>query len=472
MAVLKDKDNKKVSGKYTFRRGIHPPEHKGLTESLPVRRAVLKAGSVIVVPMLQHIGAMCKPTVEVKQEVTAGEVVGNSDAFVSAPVHSSVNGVVKEISPQPHPSGRKVLSVVITVGEEQPPEKDWRKLPGSLDLNKYNPETITKSIREAGVVGMGGAAFPTAVKLILNPKRPIHSVLVNGCECEPYLTSDHRLMAEAPETIVAGVQLAIKTCGAKRGIIAIEDNKPDAIDQLSRLIEKTDNLQLAVCRTKYPQGGERQLINAVLGKVVPTGGLPCDVRVVVINVATAAAITWACMESRPVTERIVTVTGKGVKEPGNLMVPVGMLLSELIEQCGGLTDTAEKVLLGGPMMGPATSNLNVPILKGTSGITVMTRDEVSRDEETACIRCSRCVDYCPLGLVPTQIAHAVKARNLDTALKYDLLACIECGSCAYVCPARIPLLQYLRAGKAMARIAEENEKRRQTEAGSKKSCEL
>ena len=274
-------------------------------------------------------------------------------------------------------------------------------------------------------------------------------------------------MAEAPETIIAGVQLAIKTCGAKRGIIAIEDNKPDAIEQLSHLIRQTDNLQLAICQTKYPQGGERQLINAVLGKVVPTGGLPCDVRVVVINVATAAAIAWASIESRPVTERIVTVTGKGIKEPGNFMVPVGMLLSDLIEQCGGLTDTAEKVLLGGPMMGPATSHLNVPILKGTSGITVMSRDEVSRDEETACIRCSRCVDYCPLGLVPTQIAHAVKARNLDTALKYDLLACIECGSCAYVCPARIPLLQYLRAGKAMARIAEENEKRRQTEAGSK-----
>ena len=467
MAVLTTENSKKVSRRYTFRRGIHPSEHKNLTESVPITRAVLKAGSVVVVPMLQHIGAMCKPTVEVKQEVTAGQIVGNSEAFVSAPVHSPVNGVVKEISPQAHPSGRKVISAVITVGEEQPTEQEWRKLPGSYDPDKYDHETIIKSIREAGVVGMGGAAFPTAMKLIWNPKQPVHSVLVNGCECEPYLTSDHRLMTESPATIVAGVQLAIKACGAKRGIIAIEDNKPNAIEKIHAAIKDVDNIQLAICQTKYPQGGERQLIKAVLGRTVPTGGLPREVRVVVINVATAAAITWACLEGRPVTERIVTVTGQGVKKPGNFLVPVGMLLSDLIEQCGGLTDTAEKVLLGGPMMGPATPHLNVPILKGTSGITVLSRNEINLAEETACIRCSRCVDHCPLGLVPTQIAHAVKARSLDTALKYDLLACIECGSCAYVCPARIPLLQYLRAGKAMARIAEENEKRRQTEAGSK-----
>ena len=401
--------------------------------------------------MSQHLGAPCRPTVEAKQEVTAGQMIGDSDSFVSAPVHSPVNGVVKQVQPQPHPNGTKVLSAVITVGDEQPDEQPWQEVPSGFDVEKYEPASIEKAIRTAGIVGMGGAAFPTAVKLVRNPQKPVDTVILNGCECEPYLTSDHRLMLEAPGTIVAGLRLAMRACGAKRGIIAIEDNKPDAIDSVLARIKDVDGVQLAVCQTKYPQGGERQLINAVLGLTVPTGGLPLDVKVVVVNVGTASAIMWACVEARPLTERIVTVTGSGIKQPGNFRVPVGMLLADLIEQCGGLTDDAAKVLLGGPMMGPTAAHLNVPILKGTSGITVMTESEVSGAEETACVRCSRCVDYCPLKLVPTRIAHAVKAREIDIAMEYDLMACMECGSCSYVCPAQIPLLQYLRSGKLMAK---------------------
>lgn len=442
----------KVSGKYSFAGGIHPP-HRKITQGLAIERVTPQAGAVVVIPMSMHIGVACKPIVEAKQEVKVGAELGASEAFVSAPVHSPVNGVVKRVSQEPHPSGRKVLSVVITVGQEQVPERQWRKLPDDFDVNSYEREAITTSIRDAGIVGMGGAAFPTGVKLTYNPQKPIDTVILNGCECEPYLTSDHRLMLESPETIIAGLQLAMKSADADRGIIAIEDNKPDAINIMKSAIKNVPNVQLAICQTKYPQGGEKQLIRAVLNRVVPTGGLPLDVGVVVANVGTASAIAWACIEHRPLIERVVTVTGGGIERPGNFMVPVGMMLADLIEHCGGLTDDATKVLLGGPMMGPTTAHLNVPILKGTSGITVMSSSEVSVAEETACIRCSRCVDYCPLKLVPTRIAHAIKARDLEMALEYDLMACVDCGCCSYVCPAQIPLLQYMRSGKAMAQAA-------------------
>ncbi|KPK75045.1 MAG: hypothetical protein AMJ79_12645 [Phycisphaerae bacterium SM23_30] len=445
----------KIRTKFTFRRGVHPPHRKNFSASQPIEHIRLSSGQQVVVPMSQHLGAPCSPTVEAKQQVVAGQEVGTSDAFVSAPVHSPVNGVVKQISPQPHPTGKKVLSVVITVGAEQPQPQQWQELTTDFTPENFEPEKIIDAIRKAGLVGQGGAAFPTAVKLMANPKKPIDTVILNGCECEPYLTSDHRLMLEAPGPMVAGLQLAMRAAGAQRGIIAIEDNKPDAIRTMQEAVKDISNLELAVCQTKYPQGGERQLILAVLKRVVPTGGLPLDVGVVVVNAGTASAIAWACIEGRCCNERIVTVTGAGIQRPGNFRVPVGMLLSDLIDHCGGLTDDAEKVLLGGPMMGPTTGRLDVPIVKGTSGITVMTRNEITLDEEMPCIHCSRCVDHCPLSLVPTRIAHAVKARDVEMALEYDLLACIECGCCMYVCPSKIPLVQYMKSGKEMARKAKQ-----------------
>jgi len=443
----------KVIGKFTFKRGIHPPHRKKFSQDVPIQPIAIKPGQVFVVPMSQHLGAPNSPTVEKKQQVTAGQEVGNAEAFVSAPVHSPVNGAVIAVEPRLHPTGRKVLSVVISADQQQPQPLPWKELTNDFVLDKYTPEQIISTIRAAGSVGQGGAAFPTAVKLVQNPKKPVDTIILNGCECEPYLTSDYRLMLEAPGPMIAGLQLAIKAAGAERGLIAIEDNKKDAIDLIADKISNIPNLQVAACKTKYPQGGERQLILAILKRIVPTGGLPLDVGVVVVNAGTASAIALACTENRPCTERIVTLTGAGINNPGNFRVPVGMLLSDLIEQCGGLTDDAEKVLLGGPMMGPSTSRLDVPILKGASGITVMTKKDVILYPERGCIKCSRCVDNCPLKLVPTQIAHAVKARDIETALEYDLMACIECGCCTYVCPSKIPLVQYMRSGKEMARKA-------------------
>jgi len=441
----------KVTGKFTFRFGVHPPHRKTFSESCEIEEIQLKSGQTVVIPISQHIGAPCQAAVEKKQQVIAGQEVGKTEAFVSAPVFSPVNGTVKDVSPQPVGSGGKVVSVVITVGEEQPQPIVWKELKDGFDINNVESESIVDSIRQAGIVGQGGAAFPTAVKLVKNQNKPIDTVILNGCECEPYLTSDHRLMVEAPGPMVTGLQLAMRAVGAQKGIIAIEDNKPEAINEVITAIRELDNIQLAICKTKYPQGGERQLINAVLKRVVPTGGLPLDVGVVVINAGTASAIYWSCADGRPLTERIVTMTGAGIRKPGNFRVPIGMLLADLIDHCGGLTEDAEKILLGGPMMGPATGRLDVPILKGTSGITVMTKADVAREKEIACIRCSRCVDHCPLKLVPTRIAHAIKARAIDLALEYDLAACIECGCCAFVCPSKIPLVQYMKSGKVLAR---------------------
>ncbi len=442
---------RKVTGKFSFACGVHPPHRKSFSEGVGIREIAVKPGQVFVLPMVQHIGAPCKPVVEVKAEVSVGDLLGESASFVSAAVYSPVNGVVKQVVAMPHPSGRKVLSVVIEAGEEQPEQQQWREMPGDFSVRDYDAQAVVDAVRKAGIVGHGGAAFPTAVKLTANPKKPVDTIILNGCECEPYLTSDHRLMLESPGPIAAGLQLAMKATGAQRGIIAIEDNKPDAVSSMLDAIRDIPNVQLAVCKTKYPQGGEKQLINAVLGRVVPTGGLPLDAGVVVVNVGTAAAMAWACAEGRPLTERIVTVTGAGVNKPGNFRVPIGMLLSDLLDEAGGLRDDAEKVLLGGPMMGPATVRFDIPILKGTSGITVMTSAEVLREAQSPCIRCSRCVDHCPLKLMPTKIAHAVKARDLEAALGYDLMACVECGCCSYVCPAHIPLVQYMRSGKLMVR---------------------
>ena len=443
--------NEKVKRGFTFRRGVHPPASKQYSAGRPIQHLQPKPGSEIVVPLVQHIGAPCEPTVAAKDTVTAGQVVGDSPAFISAPVHSPVNGAVKAIELRPHPSGRKALSVVITVAEEQPEPRPWKTLPANFDPNALTPQAIYDAVRNAGIVGHGGAAFPTAVKLKQNPQKPVDTVLLNGCECEPYLTCDDQLMREAPDTIVAGLRLVMQATAAKRGIIALEDNKPQAIESLTNALAHYPDLQLAVCKTQYPQGGERQLIKAVLNRTVPTLALPLEVGAVVVNTGTAAAIAFACAQNRPAIERVVAVTGAGATAPGNYRVPVGMLVQDLLDATGPISDQAQRVLLGGPMTGPTTPRLDVPILKGTSGITILTPAETAGPQTTACIRCARCVDACPVGLVPTKIAHAVKADELDLAEKFDLMACIECGCCTFVCPAGIPLVQYLRSGKLLAR---------------------
>ncbi len=352
------------------------------------------------------------------------------------------------------PNGRHVKVVPIKAAEEQSLSGqalyddvlggEWPK----EGLDRYEPEAISKAALEAGIVGLGGAAFPTHVKLARNEERPIEYLLVNGCECEPYLTADYRLMMEAPDAIIAGALLAGHATGAKEVIIGIENNKPKAIEVMRGAAGGT-GIEVRALRTKYPQGAERQLSTAMVGREVPTLGLPLDVGVVVQNVGTVAALARAVLRGRPLTHRIITVTGNGIAEPKNLLVPIGTSYQELIDYCGGLKEDAARVVVGGPMMGFTAGNLSAPVTKGTSGVTVLTHDDVRRADETACVRCGRCVDACPLHLVPTKIALAARAGNKEVAERFYLQACVECGCCAYVCPASIPLVQLVRIGKIM-----------------------
>jgi len=439
-----------LPGSGTFARGVHPPERKGL--SGPKAIEVLPTPKQVAIPLLQHTGAPCEPAVKPRDAVALGQVIGTSQAFISAPVHASVAGVAQMGSVATLPNGRHVKTVPIKAeGEQLEGEAlladvfggDWP----TQGLHTHEPKAIAQAVRDAGIVGLGGAAFPTSVKFARNEAKPVDVLLVNGCECEPYLTADYRLMMEYPAPIVTGALLAAHAAGAKRVVIAIEDNKRDAAEKVRAAAGGT-HVEVAVLHTKYPMGGERQTILAALKREVPTGGLPLDVGVVVINVGTAAAVARAVLRGKPLTHRVVSVTGAGVREPKNLLVPVGVSYGELIDFCGGLTDDAARIVAGGPMMGFTLADLSTPVTKGTSGVTVLTRDDVRRAEQTNCVRCGRCVDVCPLRLVPTKMAMAAKFRDWELAKRYHLQACCECGCCGYACPASIPLVQLIRLGKA------------------------
>jgi len=440
-----------IPGSRSFARGLHPDQKKAISAAAGIE--VLPPPKAVLVPLLQHTGAPCEPTVKPKAEVRLGAVVGEAKAFVSAPVHASVDGVVAAPTVTTLPNGRHVAAVAIAAAQQQALAREalWEEMYGgdwpTRGLERFAPEQILQAVRGGGLVGMGGAAFPTHVKLTRNEKRPVDTLLVNGCECEPYLTSDHRLMLEAPPPIVAGALLAAAAAGAGRIILGIEDNKPDAVAAMRGAADGT-GVEVAAVKTKYPMGGERQLVPAVLKREVPTSGLPLDVGVVVLNVATAAAVARAVLRGGALTHRVVSVTGEGVRQPKNLLVPVGASYAELIEYCGGLTADAARVIAGGPMMGFALADLDVPVTKGTSGVVVLTAEQVASAEETACIRCGRCVDVCPLGLVPTKMALAARHQDWEVARRYYLTACCECGCCGYVCPAGIPLVQLMRMGKA------------------------
>ena len=356
------------------------------------------------------------------------------------------------------PNGRHVKAIAIKAeGEQLDGQALWDEIYGGHwpkdDLEQYSPKQITDAIYDAGIVGLGGAAFPTHVKYIPNEKKPLDTILINGCECEPYLTSDYRLMMEAPAPVITGALLAGRATGAKNIIIAVEDNKPKAVEVLRQAAAGTD-IKIAVLKTKYPQGSEKQLIMAVLKRVVPLGGLPLDVGVAVSNVGTAAAVARAVLRGKPLTHRIVSVTGAGIANPKNLLVPIGISYGELIKYCGGLKEDAARMISGGPMMGFAFANMDLPVTKGTSGLTVLTQAEVLKSRETSCIRCGRCVDVCPMNLVPTKLALASRHNDVELAKRYKITACFECGSCAFICPAAIPLVQLIRTGKVMVNKAE------------------
>ena len=440
------------AGRGTFPRGVHPPGRKELSADAAIE--VVPTPARVAVALLQHIGAPCEPQVKPRQEVALGEVIGSSESFISAPVHATVAGIAQTPSVATLPNGRHVRTVPIKSADAQPLAGDalYEDVLGGdwtiERVDEQDPERIVQAVREAGIVGLGGAAFPTYVKLKRNPAKPVDTLLLNGCECEPYLTADYRLMLEAPAAIVVGGLLAARACGAERVVICIEDNKPAAVESMREAAEGAA-IEICVLPTKYPMGGERQTVYAALKRKVPTGGLPLDVGVVVSNVGTCAAIARAVLRGKALTHRVVTVTGAGIAQPKNLLAPIGISYRELIDFCGGLTDDAARIVAGGPMMGFTLGNLDTPVTKGTSGLTVLTSEDVRKAEETACIRCGRCVDVCPLHLVPTKIAIAAKDRDWDLARRHHLAACVECGCCAYECPASIPLVQLIRVGKAM-----------------------
>jgi len=438
----------------SFAGGVHPPEGKHLTEDRGIEPG--PPTKELAILLSQHIGAPAQVAVKKGDVVVAGQQIGECKAFVCAPVHVPAAGKVKDISLLPHAVLGRALGVIVETESPTQPVPPSFQRPAGFDPNTFTPERICDAVRNAGIVGMGGAGFPTSVKIQPDAKVPKETLIVNGCECEPYITCDYRVLLEWTEQVITGVQLVARACGAKNVFIAIEDNKPKAIERMDDVLQKlgvSAGIRVVPLKTKYPQGGERQLIRAVIERVVPTGGIPPLIGVVVTNVATAAAIADAVVHGRPLTHRAVTVTGEGIARPGNYYVALGTPVQTLIDHCGGLTPDCAKVILGGPMMGIAIADLSTPIGKTTNAVTALTSRQIGKarrqEHQTACIRCGRCVQACPENLCPTKIAHAVKNHMLDLAQSYFMTACIECGCCSYVCPANIDLTGYIKTGKIL-----------------------
>jgi Na+-translocating ferredoxin:NAD+ oxidoreductase subunit C len=432
-------------GSTVFKGGVHPDDHKELTAEIAI--SPMKPPSTVFVPLQQHIGAPCEPLegIDVGVQVKLGQKIADSSGFVSAPIHASVSGTIKEIGLFNHPLGRPVQTITI----ESDGKDTWdEKIGPAGDLDQLSAEELRKLIREAGIVGLGGATFPAHVKLSPPPEKKIDLVVINGAECEPYLTADHRVMLEKPEEIIFGLKVMIKALSAEEGIIGIEDNKGDAIAIMEAAVANEDKIRVVPLHTKYPQGAEKMLIQVTTGRIVPSGGLPLDVGVVNHNVGTAVAIANAIQTGKPLVERVLTVTGSGINNPLNLLVRIGTLVSEVIDDCGGLKDSTLKLIIGGPMMGLAQPNANLPVIKGTSGILALTDEDVCLAESAPCIRCAKCVEACPVLLMPTLIAQAAEHNLFKRAEKLYALDCFECGCCSFVCPSRIPLTQWIRIAKA------------------------
>lgn len=424
---------------HTFKGGLHIPDYKAATNKLPIKQ--IEGADVHIYPVIQHIGAPAEVKVSVGDKVLVGDVLADSDAFVSAPIHSSVSGVVTAIKEYPHPSGKNINSIFV--------END-KKYTVSESIKPKNPEKMTKKemidvIRNAGIMGMGGAGFPTHVKLNVPEDKKITHVIVNGSECEPYLTSDHRRMLESAEEVLDGLEICMKLLGLEKGYIGVEENKKNAIKKLKKV--KKDNIMVVALKTKYPQGGEKQLIKAITGKKVPSGGLPSDVGAIVLNVDTVTNISRAFRTGMPVIKRVVTLSGDCMSEPQNFEVRIGMPVSDLIEKAGGLTKEPQKVIIGGPMMGTAQYTLDIPVIKTTSAILAMSKATKVYDSNKACIRCGRCVKHCPMNLMPLYLNKYISEGNLNMAEKYNVLDCMECGVCAYVCPGRQSPVYNIRAAK-------------------------
>lgn len=420
----------------TFRGGVHPFDGKDLSKDLKIKEVLPKG--LLVYPMSQHIGAPATPIVAKGDRVLVGQRIGESSGFVSAHICSSVSGTVKAVEPRLTVSGAKAMSVVV--------ENDglYEKAEGigqKRDYTKLSKEEIRSYIKDAGIVGMGGAGFPTHIKLTPKDDSKIEYIIVNGAECEPYLTSDYRLMLEKPEQIVQGLKIILRLFEKAQGIIAIEDNKPEAVKIMQDMVKNESRIQVKVLKTKYPQGAERQLIFATTGRKINSSMLPADAGCVVDNVDTVAAVNLAVCESTPVIRKIITVTGDAIKTPQNFKVPTGLNYAELVEAAGGFTTQPEKVVSGGPMMGLALFDLNVPVTKISSALLAMTKDEVAAHEPSACIRCGRCVEACPSQLIPQKLLEYSERFDDAGFIALNGMECYECGSCTYVCPAKRRLTQ-------------------------------
>ncbi len=429
--------------KKTFPKGVHPPDKKELSKDLKIE--VFPAPKTIVIPLHQHTGAPAEPLVKKKDRVLKGQKIGEAKGFISAPVHSSVSGTVKSVEPHLSPIGKKILSVIIENDEENKLDPDIKPLKD--DISSYSPEEVRNIVREAGIVGLGGAAFPTSVKLSPPKEFPVDTVILNGAECEPYLTTDYRLMLEKPDEIIIGAEILKETVGASKIFIGIEDNKEDLINLYAEKLKGRADFDVAPLKTKYPQGGEKMLIKAILGREVPTGGLPFHVGVLVQNIGTTYAVYETLKTGMPLIQRALTITGEGIKQPKNLLVQIGTMFKDIVEYAGGYVGKPGKLIMGGPMMGISQYTDIVPVIKASSGILVLPEEELPKKKEYPCISCNSCVDHCPMNLVPTRIVKLAQNKRYEDAKAWGLMDCIECGTCSYVCPANIPLVHWIRYGK-------------------------
>lgn len=423
--------------------GVHPPENKLSAEAVVETLALPKQ---VTVPVGQHLGAPATPIVQRGDEVKVGQLIAKSNGFISANIHSPVSGKVFKIDDVYDASGFRRPSIIINVEGDEWLETINRSEEIDSEI-KLSQKEIVDKLNEMGIVGLGGAAFPSFVKLMVPDGKKVDYLLINGVECEPYLTSDHRLMMEKGEEMLIGVTILMKGLNTDKAMVGIENNKPDAISHLEKLATKYKGISIHPLKVKYPQGGEKQLIKALTGREVPSGKLPLEVGCVVNNVGTAYAVYEAVQKNKPLFERVVTVTGKSVKKPSNFLVRIGTPVRELIEAANGLPENTGKIISGGPMMGKAVLNKDVPVVKGTSGILLMPENESKRSEPNTCIRCAKCVEVCPMGLEPFLLSKTAKLAKFDLVEKALVMDCIECGSCSYTCPSNIPLLDYIRLGK-------------------------
>ncbi len=427
----------------SFKGGLHPNDHKAETKDCAVTE--LKAPEIMVFPLSQHIGAPCEPIVEIGQRVLAGQKIADTDAFVSAPIHSSVSGIVKAIEPRLHPNGTKVMSIIIEndfLYEEHP------DIYPREDIDKLTTKEKLDIIREAGLVGLGGATFPTHIKLSPPKDKTIDYLVINGAECEPYLTSDYRVMLEMPDIIFKGIEYIKEILGVSKCFIGIESNKPEAISSMTVLSKSYPGTEIVALKTKYPQGSEKHLIKAITGREVPSGKLPADAGVVVNNIDTCTSVYNAIKFRRCVMTRIITVSGSGVHKPSNFRVRIGTPFKDILDAAQCDFEATKKIIMGGPMMGIAQYNTDVPTIKGTSALLAFTDKELSDKKTVNCVRCGDCVNHCPMRLVPAMLNSYAKAGNYDMLKKLNIMDCIGCGVCSYTCQCKNPITQNIKIAKA------------------------